>query len=390
MKLGLSNIQELLDIIGNPHRKFQSIHVAGSNGKGSVSAMLAAAFISNGFRTGLYTSPHLVDYRERIRIGSELIPEDYIQKFAEKYWGDVERIGATFFEVSTALALSYFAEAGVEVAVIETGLGGRLDATNVLENPLATVVTSISLEHTAQLGDTLEKIAAEKAGIMKPHARAIVNVHNDLRHVFSKRASDVDAPIIFAQNFAIEAVRVKAPFFGDHQEENLRTVLATLSMMKFPLKKELNESGIARTTELTGFRGRLEECQYQPALAKGLTLLLDVAHNPDAFRKLKEYFNQLNKKPMVIAGFAKDKDIPKILEEISAFASMLIVVEADNKRAAHAEEIAAVAESIGLPFVVSTNPSHGVDEAIAISQPNDIVLLTGSHYVVGDFLAEHQ
>src|SRR5258708_7866597 len=197
MKLGLDNIRELLGILGNPQNKFDSVHIAGSNGKGSVSAMLAAAMQGNNYQTGLYTSPHLVDFRERIKINGEMIGEEYVASFLEKIWKDVERLHATFFEVTTAMAFSYFADAGVQIAIIETGLGGRLDATNILEKPLVTVITSISLEHTAQLGNTLEEIAVEKAGIMKTGVPAIVCVPKELKHIFIEHGKEINAPIVF-------------------------------------------------------------------------------------------------------------------------------------------------------------------------------------------------
>ncbi|HEY6172625.1 MAG TPA: Mur ligase family protein, partial [Candidatus Kapabacteria bacterium] len=183
MKLGLENIGELLASLGNPQEQYPTIHVAGTNGKGSVSSMLAAALQANGYKTGLYTSPHLVNFTERIKVNGEEIPRDYVASFLEANWHKVEEVKATFFEVTTALMFKYFADKKVDIAVIETGLGGRLDGTNILRKPLATVITSIGLEHTQILGDTLELIAKEKAGIFKQGSPAIVNVAEQLHHV---------------------------------------------------------------------------------------------------------------------------------------------------------------------------------------------------------------
>lgn len=390
MKLGLDNIRELLSLLGDPHKKIESIHVAGSNGKGSVSAMLAAALQANTYKTGLYTSPHLVDFRERIKINGEFISEDYITLFLEKIWKDVDRLHATFFEVTTALAFAYFADSGVEVSVIETGLGGRLDATNVLERPLATVVTSISLEHTAQLGNTLQEISGEKAGIMKPDVAAIVNVRGELKEVFIKKAKELNSPIIFTDEYLTPAEyeTLRSPLLGSHQEQNLRTVLATIENIALPLKINLSIEGIGSTQKLTGLRGRMEEYDYFPARKNKVNLILDVGHNSDAFKYVKKYFINNNIKPIVIAGFAKDKDIEIILKEIKEFASSFVSVTANSHRAISSIELAELAKKEGLKTIVSTTPKTGVDEAIRIAKSGDTLLLTGSHFVVGDFLKE--
>lgn len=389
MKLGLDNIRELLSILGDPHKKFESIHVAGSNGKGSVSAMLAAAMQANGYKTGLYTSPHLVDFRERIRINGEQISEAYITSFLEKIWQDVERLQATFFEVTTALAFAYFADSGVEIAIIETGLGGRLDATNVLEKPLASVVTSISLEHTAQLGNTLQEIAFEKAGIMKAGVPAIVNVGEDIEEVFIKRGKELTSPVLFVKNYDPSSVykELTPPFSGIHQEKNLHTVLATLDNIDPPaLQPELSIQGIEDTHNLTGTRARLEFYDYPPAREKGLKFILDVAHNPNAFKFLREYFLSQGIKPIVIAGFAKDKDIAEIMKEIAGFASQLVCVAANSHRAIRSVELAELAKDAGITAIASTDPTSGIEQAITLAKKGDVLLLTGSHFVVGDFL----
>ncbi|MFI5264581.1 MAG: bifunctional folylpolyglutamate synthase/dihydrofolate synthase, partial [Candidatus Kapaibacterium sp.] len=388
MKLGLDNIRELLAILGNPQKKFVSIHIAGSNGKGSVSAMLAAAMQANGYVTGLYTSPHLVDFRERIKIDGKLITEEYISSFLEKIWKHVERLHATFFEVTTALAFSYFADSGVQIAVIETGLGGRLDATNVLESPLATVITSISLEHMEQLGNTLEEIAGEKAGIMKPGSPAIVNVVNELREVFLVKAKNIGTSVQFISDFnpSNGYQNLEAPFPGHHQEQNLRTALAVLDALQLPLKIELSIQGIAATKKLTGIRARLEEYEYLALREKKLKLILDVGHNPDAFKFLKEYFIAKDIMPIVIAGFANDKDIQSVIKEISQFASKFVAVAAHTHRAMPADILGEISREAGIETIVSSEPKNGVDSAFSIAKEGEVLLLAGSHFVVGDFL----
>lgn len=392
MKLGLDTIRELLSVLGDPQKKFESIHIAGSNGKGSVSAMLAAVLQENGYKTGLYTSPHLVDFRERIKINGRLISEGYSASLLEKIWNDVERLHATFFEVATALALAYFADSGVHIAIIETGLGGRLDATNVLEKPLATVITSISLEHTAQLGHTLQEIAGEKAGIMKPGVSAIVNVTASLKEIFIERAKELSSALFFVDDYhpSGDYATVRSPFPGRHQEQNLRTVLLTLEKIPIAVKSNLVINGIAATAILTGIRARLEEYDYPPVREKNMKLILDVAHNPDAFKFLKEYFLKKGINPIVVAGFAKDKDIPAILKEIKQFASLFICVAANSHRAISSDDLAVLSNTAGIETLLSTDPKAGIELAITSGTNTEVVLLAGSHFVVGDFLKSVQ
>ncbi len=388
MKLGLENISELLASLGNPQEKYPTIHVAGTNGKGSVSSMIAAALQANGYKTGLYTSPHLVNFTERIKINGEEIPREYVADFLQSNWHKIEELKATFFEVTTALMFRYFADMNVEVAVIETGLGGRLDGTNVLHKPLATVITSIGLEHTQILGGTLELIAAEKAGIFKQGSPAIVNVEEKLRHVFTKKAYEVWTSVTFVDNESqlpqdLSDMSLK----GRHQEENIRTVLATLGLISLPLDTKKAFHGILHTASLTKLRARLEILSYENADKKGVKLMLDVAHNAPAFEYLRDYFIGIGVKPIVVAGFAKDKDIDDILSIIKSFSSSFIAVAADMHRALLAEELHKTALLNGIDSVLGGSVSDGVALAISNATRGDVILLCGSHYVVGEFLA---
>lgn len=391
MKLGLDNIRELLVRLGDPQKKFPSIHIAGTNGKGSVSAMLSAAFQVHGYKTGLYTSPHLLDFRERIKMNGELVPKAFVADFLSRIWTSVEELNATFFEVTTALAFDYFASENVDIAVIETGLGGRLDATNALEHPLATVVTSISLEHTQFLGDTLELIAAEKAGILKKDSPAIVNVDVALREIFIAKAKDVGTTVLFTDEFVIplEYAALHSPLLGKHQERNLRTALATLSQIPITVDGKKVQSGIEDTITLTGLRARLEEYPDVRFTEKRVKLLLDVAHNPDAFSVLAEYFQGINVQPVVILGVAKDKDVGSILNEAKKFALRLVAVEADTHRALPSSELAKQAAKMGIAAINGGGVKEGVQKALETLQPGETVLLTGSHYVVGEYLSQN-
>lgn len=392
MKLGLDNIRALLASLGDPQKKFRSIHVAGSNGKGSVSAMLSAALQGNGYHVGLYTSPHLVSFRERIKIGAEMISENRVAEILTAMWPKVEELQATFFEVTTALAFKYFADEQVDIAVIETGLGGRLDATNVLEKPLATVVTSISLEHTQFLGDTVELIAGEKAGIFKPGSPAIVSADTSLRPVFGRRAEAVGTTVTYADEYFApkEFASLHPPLLGRHQAQNLRTVLATLSKLDLRLQPERTKEGIAFTVALTGLRARLETCNDDRFTSHGATLVLDVAHNPDAFHCLAGHFVAQGIRPIVIIGLAKDKAVLEVLGEVARFASRVITTQADNHRAASSAELARMAEMLGLPARDGGPVAHAIEATAAIAASGDTVVLCGSHYVVGEYLAQQE
>jgi dihydrofolate synthase/folylpolyglutamate synthase len=387
MKLGLDTIRDLLATLGNPHNSFKSIHVAGSNGKGSVSAMLAAALQANGYKVGLYTSPHLVDFRERIKINGELIPQEYVTQFLSSVWNTVEDLKATFFEVTSALAFKYFADENVDVAIIETGLGGRLDATNILEHPLATVVTSISLEHTQFLGNTLEEIAGEKAGIFKRNSPAIVSVLPQLKPVFISKANEVGTQVVFPdeEDGKMESSLALA---GGHQQLNLRTVLTTLSKIDLPLDSSKVIQGIENAIALTGLRARLESYPDSRFTSKAATLILDVAHNPDAFKMLAEYFIAINQSPIVILGLASDKDRTIIFEQLKRFATKVICVQANTHRAVPSATLSKEAMAAGFNSRDGGNVSGGVDIALQIVKPDDVVLICGSHFVVGEYLKE--
>lgn len=388
MKLGLENIRALLDSLGHPEHQFNSIHIAGTNGKGSVSAMLAAVHQSAGKRTGLYTSPHLIDFRERIRINGRVISEEEVARFLEQIWPNVEQLKATFFEVTTAMAFDHFARHAVDIAIIETGLGGRLDATNVLEHPLATVVTSIGHDHHAQLGPTLEDIAREKAGIFKSGVPAIVNCPNELRPVFEERAKEVNAKITWVHDEHNDAnTNWNIPFAGTHQIENLNTVLATLAAPPYRFPDELIRQGISETINLTGLHGRMEEIVWPEIKELGNRFFIDVGHNPEALQAVKAFFDDMDVRPIVIFGIMKDKDVDQVLQIVKSFASEFVAVAADTPRAMESNELMLRAQALGLSAIDGGSVIHGVHVATDNSEGKTF-LLGGSHYVVGEFLRE--
>ncbi len=391
MKLGLENIRALLEELGHPERNFSSIHIAGTNGKGSVAAMLAAVHQVAGKRTGLYTSPHLIDFRERIRVNGEMILQEEVVKFLEQMWPSVEELKATFFEVTTAMAFDHFARHGVEIAIIETGLGGRLDATNVLDRPLATVITSIGHDHHAQLGPTLDDIAREKAGIFKYGVPAIVNCPQELEPIFTKRAEEVGAPVTFVRIRDVLSQNrywIAPAFPGTHQMQNLLTVRATLQALPVQIPDLIAAKAIQETPYLTGLRGRLDEIEWSELEARNLRLFVDVGHNPEALLAIRQFFVELNVRPIVIFGIMQDKEIDSVLKIIKSFASEFIAVAADTPRALSSEKLASQARSIGLDAIEGGNVANGIKRAIYAASAGKVLLLAGSHYVVGEFLRE--
>lgn len=392
MKLGLENIRALLELLGHPERQFPSIHIAGTNGKGSVSAMLAAVHQAAGKRTGLYTSPHLVDFRERIRVDGEMISESGVSRFLDNIWPKVEELRATFFEVTTAMAFDHFARRNVDIAIIETGLGGRLDATNVLEKPLATVVTSIGYDHTAQLGPTLESIASEKAGIFKSGVPAVVNCDPKLDPVFEKAAGEIGCEILFVRGWKVPVpvAGINPSLAGSHQKENVKTVLAAISVLPQTVSLENIRDGLANVVGMTGMRARLEEIRSAGLSERGLRMFLDVAHNPLAFQKIEEYFTAAKIRPIVVAGVMRDKEYVEILKTVKRFASRFIAVTAKTSRALPSLELDASAKAAGLDSIDGGSVLKGIALAMSQALMGETILLTGSHYVAGEFLENFQ
>jgi len=388
MKLGLQNITTLLEVLGRPDRKFPSIHIAGTNGKGSVASMLAAVFQADGKKVGLYTSPHLVDFRERIKVNGVMIPREAVRDILDRLWPTAVGERATFFEVTTALAFEYFRNEQVDIAIIETGLGGRLDATNVLESPLATVITSIGWDHMQQLGNTLESIAGEKAGIFKTGVPAIVNVPDELRGIFETRAREVGTELFFVPDLRPPKFKdIQLPLSGEHQEQNLLTVIETLRHVAVAPSFEEIKSGIEHVIQLTGIQSRLEVYRSDELRKRNIELIFDVGHNLDAVRAIRTYFHDRQLQPIVIVGLMKDKDISAVLNEFSQFAKRFVAVQAPTKRALESSVLRDQAESAGMVADDGGGVVSGVRLALDLSRKGETLLLAGSHYVIGDFLA---
>ena len=414
-KPGLAGMEAFCEALGHPERAFRSIHVAGTNGKGSVSSLLASALAAAGLRTGLYTSPHLVDFRERARIVAgdsfDLIPKDYVFDFLTTWKPYFEEHGLSFFEITTGLAFQWFADSGVDAAVIEAGLGGRLDSTNVL-TPELSLVTTIGLDHCALLGDTLAAIAGEKAGIFKPGVPALVGESNpETDPVFDDKAWMV-CPLTYADKVRPslwhrrQDILRKMDLQADVQEKNLRTVLAAIDILKeIPGFKALADTegvvdGITRAARRTGFRGRWERLSELPFV------ICDIGHNPQAlaynFAQLRRYVEEGRCSSLIIVyGIMADKDLDSIIPLMPADATYIFTAPA-TARALPAAEIlkrytaagrgrAFVAETVRQAVQMALQHAQILSEqtsrsASAAKPAPPLVFIGGSAFVVAEAL----
>ncbi len=419
IKAGLGSVRFLLSILGNPERSYPAVHVAGTNGKGSVSAMIAACLTSAGYRTGLYTSPHLVDFTERIRVDGRKISPRRVAAYARLLRSPVRETRATFFDATTAIAFRHFADEGVDIAVIETGLGGRWDSTNVI-TPLVSVITTIGLEHREYLGRTIPKIAFEKAGIIKPGVPVIVgNIAGAALGVIARRAADLRSPVIRA----FRATTVSRPVFdvngltatfnvggrtlgklfvgagGAHQAGNARIALVALRTLRslpplrthrpradsivgrFTVDERALRRGFSSPGELAGLKGRLQPLRRDPLV------IADVAHNPDGVRALVSSLRGIHAgKFRMVFGVMMDKEYRAMIESLGPLARMLYFVRAGTDRSRDTRDLVGYAHSRGVPARVAGSVARGISLAIDENRGLDPILITGSHYVVGEAL----
>ena len=402
IKKDLTNTRALCANLGDPHLKFPTIHIAGTNGKGSTSHMLAAILQTAGYKTGLYTSPHLYDFRERIRINGQMVPEQYITQFVAKHQVLIESINPSFFEVTVAMAFDHFAEEQVDVAVIETGLGGRLDSTNII-TPVLSIITNIGYDHMNILGDTLEAIASEKAGIIKSGIPAVIGERNPVTApVFRNKASLEQAPIHFAEDHyrVIEnspkgkelevqvensASQTRATYMldlpGRYQLKNLVSVLTALDVLKengFPVSGEHRREGLSQVMKRTGLRGRWDQLRSSP------TVIIDVAHNPDGIR---EVIHQLRETPHErlhwILGMVKDKAVDKVLELLPKDAAYYFT-KAQLPRALDENELCRRAADFGLSGLPFPDVNRAYQHALKMAGEKDLVLVCGSVFIAAE------
>ena len=399
--LGLDNIKELLERLGNPQDQLKVVHIAGTNGKGSCSHTLAAILQRAGYRTGLYTSPHLVDFRERIRVNGEPVPESYVVDFVEKHRHFFEPLHPSFFELTTAMAFRYFADSQVDVAVIEVGLGGRLDCTNIIRPDLC-VITNISFDHIQFLGDTLEKIAAEKAGIIKSDIPVVVGETTaETKPVFLRKAQEVGAPIIFAEEEhlllshtrtsdgqylyqTVDYADLKGELGGLCQLKNTNTLLSAIRQLKvrgYALTDEAVREGFAGVCELTGLMGRWQKVGSCP------TVICDTGHNVGGISYIVEQLAlQTYDRLHIVMGMVNDKDISGVLAMLPRKASYYFT-QASVQRALPAGRVKELANKFGLEGEAYPDVSSALAAAKAAATDKDLIFVGGSSFIVADLLS---
>lgn len=392
-KEGLANTKALDKHFGYPHRSYKTIHIAGTNGKGSCSHTIAAILQSAGYKVGLYTSPHLIDFRERIRVNGKCISKERVIDFVDKERDFYQLLQPSFFELTTALAFKYFEEETVDIAVIEVGLGGRLDCTNII-SPLLSVITNISLDHTHFLGETLEKIAGEKAGIIKKNTPCLVGEYNDeTKNVFENKAKEMNAPLIFAQDNIINS-DLNFELKGYYQEKNRNTILNAITYLSKVLKinDEHIKNGFEKVCELTGLMGRWQKLSEHPLI------ICDTGHNLAGWEYLSKQINDtsetlkldynINRQPSVtriIFGMVDDKDVVSVIKLLPKNAEYYFC-QASTKRAIESEKIASIAETVGLKGKFFPSVEIAYRNAIKNANNNDFIFVGGSSYIVADLL----
>lgn len=385
-KPGLQTTHELDEHFVHPHRQYKTIHIAGTNGKGSCSHTIAAILQSQGYKVGLYTSPHLVDFRERIRVNGECLPEQYVIDFVEENRAFFEPLHPSFFELTTAMAFKYFAEQKVDYAVIEVGLGGRLDCTNII-TPVLSVITNISFDHTQFLGNTLAEIAGEKAGIIKPHVPVVIGEYiEETRPVFEKVAEERHSPILFAQD-EDTAMEVDMELKGSYQERNRKTILAALNVLRqtMTISDEAIRNGFGHVCELTGLRGRWEKLGEAPLV------ICDTGHNLAGWKYLATQINDVDAQVKhIVFGMVDDKDVEHVLQLLRDKLKNGVKfywTQPSTKRAIPVEKL----RDTALKYNLHGEMYHSVKEAYMTAKANakndDFVFVGGSSYVVADLLS---
>jgi len=388
-KEGLSNTRALDEHFGHPHVQYKTIHIAGTNGKGSCSHTLAAILQSQGYKVGLYTSPHLVDFRERIRVNGECIPEERVIQFVKKEKDFFEPLQPSFFELTTALAFLYFAEQKVDYAVIEVGLGGRLDCTNII-SPILSIITNISFDHTQFLGNTLALIAQEKAGIIKESIPCLVGEYNsETRPVFERIAKEKNATLCFAEDNFIHS-DIEFELKGNYQTKNKNTILNAVRLLRnhMTISREAVEKGMAKVCELTGLMGRWQILQEKPLV------ICDTGHNlagwkylaPQIIDKSSKIKDQYKESVLrIVFGMVDDKDIDAVTELLPKDATYYFC-QASTHRAIPSNIINDIASIKGIKGETFSSVEEAYKAAMSDSSKNDFIFIGGSSYVVADLL----
>ena len=408
-KEGLENTLALDEHFGHPHKKFRSIHVAGTNGKGSCAHTIAAILQACGYKVGLYTSPHLVDFRERIRNNGQPIPENYVVSFVEQERNFFEPLEPSFFELTTAMAFKYFSEMEVDIAVIEVGLGGRLDCTNII-TPILSVITNISLDHTQLLGNSLEQTAMEKAGIIKAGVPVVIGeALPETRPVFEAVAAERQAPIFFAedQREVLKAEpgnaemiydtrsygKVTGELFGNYQARNANTILCAIRQLenagymyrftddsKAPAKGQEIRIGFKKVCEITGLQGRWQVVSQAPMV------VCDTGHNTAGWEYLSRQLNEVTcHKMYIVFGMVEDKDVNGVMALLPKHATYFFT-KAKSKRALSEHVLLIMGQQLGLQGGAYSTVEEAYSAAMSLAGERDFVFIGGSSYVVAAFL----
>ncbi|MFO7524231.1 MAG: folylpolyglutamate synthase/dihydrofolate synthase family protein [Ignavibacteriaceae bacterium] len=393
IKLGLDNIKIFLDYLGNPQNSLKCFHIAGSNGKGSTSAFIASILQEKNYRVGLYTSPHFVKFNERIKINNVMIDDDYIVEFINMHEKFIDQTGLTFFEVTTAIAFQYFSDMNVDFAVIETGLGGRLDATNVLE-PVACVITSISLEHTNVLGNSIEDIAFEKSEIIKSGAKVFIGrLPAEAENIIINKCRQTNTQLFKIDDYTqqkgnrlelyteeVELIDWVIPLKGNYQKYN--AALAGLVVTKSLQLDDhiVIKNGIKEVISNTGIQGRYEYFHIEP------TVLLDSAHNPEGVNAFIEEFSKeavRYEKKVLLFGVMRDKEISFMMKLLIPVFDEILITKISYERSADIEQLSALAIELGAKVRICNNPVDCVQEFLNGNKKDCLVVL-GSMYLLGE------
>lgn len=383
-KADLENTLALMKHLEQPEEGFKSIHVAGTNGKGSVSHMLASIFQQAGYKTGLYTSPHLVDFRERIRINGQMIPEQDVVDFVAHHKSFFEEQQLSFFEMTVGMAFDYFRKEKVDIAIVETGLGGRLDSTNVLK-PELSVITNIGLDHTQFLGTDRPSIAAEKAGIIKPNTPVVIGeADSEILEVFKRKAENEHAPLYIVDQATPQSL--ECDLKGYYQQKNIRTAKQAVELLRenWNVSEENLALGLKNVVKNTGLQGRWQKLHESPLV------LCDTGHNTEGISQLMQQLKEVNKGRLyLVMGMVNDKSVDQVLELLPKDAQVY-ACQASIPRAMEADELAAMMAAKQLQVQTIAKPVAALEMALSKAQKEDTVFVGGSTFVVADVLSHLQ
>jgi dihydrofolate synthase/folylpolyglutamate synthase len=380
-KKNLDNIIALTEALGNPHHEFKSIHIAGTNGKGSTSHILSAIYQNNGYKVGLYTSPHLVDFRERIKINGEMCSKEFVVGFTKEISHLIEEIKPSFFEITVAMAFTYFAIQKVDIAIIETGLGGRLDSTNII-SPLASIITSIGYDHKDMLGDTLELIAGEKAGIIKPQTPVIIgNIESGPTDMIQEYAQKQEAPVYHFYEGSF-----RSDLKGVHQQWNIGSALKCVEVLhdQLPVEMDLVNFALQNICSISNFEGRWQVLNKEPLV------ICDVAHNEEGLKLIASQLKELNKKIYYTLGFVSDKDLTAIIP-LFPQAENTNVVKPNVVRGMKANKAKAAFSDAGIKANSHINLLEAIEDSYTTiiankEEESSVLFVGGSNFVIADLL----